>query len=76
METNDLIRLATLRSLTQSGAARSIRLTAGLSLAELASAIDVGSSTIRRWERNQRRPHGELALRYLDLLDQLMKVRL
>jgi len=60
-----------------SGRARLIRLNAALSLAEIAAAIGgdppVSPSTIFRWERGDRSPHGEAATRYCELLDDLLK---
>jgi DNA-binding transcriptional regulator YiaG len=67
--------LAKVRALVESGAARSIRLGAGLSLAETAAACGVSVSTMFRWEARERRPHGEPALRYLELLERLMGAR-
>lgn len=48
-----------------------IRAQAGLSLADIATPVGVSPTTILRWERGERSPHGEAALRYADLLDQL-----
>jgi transcriptional regulator with XRE-family HTH domain len=69
----DLVALSRVRRLTKSGAARTIRLSAGLSLAELGARAGVGPSTVFRWERGQRSPHGEAALRYGATLDALHK---
>jgi DNA-binding transcriptional regulator YiaG len=57
----------------ESGAARAIRESAGLSLSEAAAGSSVNRITIHRWETNQRRPHGEAALRYLKLLEELSR---
>ena len=70
--TTDVSRLAAVRALAASGAARSIRRGAGLSLSEVADQIEVSTSTVFRWERCQRKPRGEAALRYGSLLDELM----
>ena len=64
-------RLTKVRRLVESGGARMIREAAGLSLREMAAAIDAHVTTIWKWERGERRPHGALALRYLDLLETL-----
>lgn len=68
----DVSRLTAVRALAASGAARNIRLGAGLSLSELADQIEVSTSTVFRWERGQRKPRGEAALRYGSLLAELM----
>jgi transcriptional regulator with XRE-family HTH domain len=69
-----LVALVRLRRLTTSGAARSIRLGAGLSLAEVGAAVGdgVGAPTVWRWETGERAPHGDLALCYLAVLDALV----
>jgi transcriptional regulator with XRE-family HTH domain len=53
------------------GAAKSIRLAAGVSLPEVARDVGVAHSTVYRWENNQNVPKGEAALRYAALLDEL-----
>ena len=71
----DLKRLTRARNFAESGAARSIRLAAGLSLREVASAAGVSVSTLWRWENQERRPRGEAAVRYSEILDELMESR-
>ena len=66
-----MLALARVRTLGKSGAARAIRVRAGLSLAELGSRVGVGAATIHRWEVGQRSPHGELALAYAAALASL-----
>ena len=68
----DVAQLAEVRALAASGAARSIRLGARLSLSEVADQLGVSTSTVFRWERGQRNPRGEAALRYGALLAELM----
>jgi len=70
---DDLVRLSKIRSLAKSGAARSIRVGAGLSLGELAESLGVCVTTIYRWENSQRTPRGERAVAYADLLDKLVR---
>lgn len=77
--TDDVVALARVRRLARSGTAKSIRVSAGLSLAELGSAVvtdetpnGVGPVTVYRWEACKRSPHGELAIAYLAALDALM----
>jgi DNA-binding transcriptional regulator YiaG len=65
------MRLTRMRKLAESGTARVIRESAGLSLTEAAGSARVNRITIHRWETGQRRPHGDAALRYLALLEEL-----
>lgn len=74
MTETELLTLARVRRLAKSGAAQSIRVGAGLSLAELGSSVGVGPTTVYRWESGQRSPHGELALAYAAVLDALTAV--
>lgn len=71
----DTVDLARVRGLARSGAARSIRVAAGLSYGEMAQVLHVSRTTILRWERCERVPRGEKALAYLELLDRLMAQR-
>jgi DNA-binding transcriptional regulator YiaG len=71
--TPEAVRLTRIRRLVASGAARAIRESAGLSLDEASASANVNRITIHRWERGQRKPHGEAALRYLTLLEELSK---
>jgi len=70
MTPQELIRV---RRLATTGAARAMREDAGLSLSELAAAVQVHKVTIFRWEHGQRRPRGEAARRYLEVLDGLAR---
>lgn len=68
----DLVKVASARDACRNGAARALRLSAGLSLREIAEEVGAGDpSTVLRWEKGQRRPRGEMAERYGDLLDRL-----
>ena len=69
----DAVRLTKLRRLVETGAARAIREAAGLSLSEASAGARVNRVTRYRWEHQQRRPHGEPALRYLALLEELSR---
>jgi transcriptional regulator with XRE-family HTH domain len=71
MTVSPLVKLVTVRAAAQSGRTRQIRLAAGLSLRELADAVGVGASTLYRWETGDRRPRGDAALRYAELLNEL-----
>jgi DNA-binding transcriptional regulator YiaG len=71
-QATDLPRLAWVRGLTASGAARNIRLASRTSIPELARSARCSVSTIWRWENQQRVPHGDPALRYADTLEALL----
>jgi transcriptional regulator with XRE-family HTH domain len=75
METDDLVLLMRVRSLARSGAARSVRLAAGLSLAEVAQAVGTGAPTVYRWEQGIHAPSGDLGLKYASVLAQLLGSR-
>ena len=70
MKTTELARV---RELAASDTARAIRRLNRLSLNEVAVEVGVAISTVWRWENGQRRPHGEAAIRYGRLLDELMR---
>lgn len=68
----DLLKVAAARDAGRNGVGRALRLSAGLSLREVADDVGAGDpSTVYRWEMGQRRPRGEMAERYGDLLDRL-----
>ncbi len=67
-----LTELSGIRALVGSGAARSIRIAAGLSLGEVAKAVGVSPTTVLRWENRQRIPQGEPGVAYGRLLVALM----
>jgi transcriptional regulator with XRE-family HTH domain len=68
---DDLVDLQKVRALGQSGALRLIR--GSLSLRDIADVVEVEPSTILRWERGDRVPHGDAAVRYGRLLQRLMQ---
>jgi DNA-binding transcriptional regulator YiaG len=69
----DAVRLSEARRLAETGEARQIRLKSRLSTVHVARVCGVTHPTILRWERGQRRPSGDAALRYFDLLTALTK---
>jgi DNA-binding transcriptional regulator YiaG len=73
VKVSELQELSRLRALLRSGAARSIRTAAGLSLGEVAEPLGVSKTSILRWERGQHAPRGDLALAYWQLLQSLMR---
>lgn len=68
------LRLARIRAALISGEAQQLRLSAHLSIGEVASACDVDQSTVWRWEQLKRLPRPAEAIRYGDFLDSLKKV--
>lgn len=66
-----LVRIAWARKLARSGRARAIRQEAGITLGEVADRVGVTVSTICKWEAGQRKPTGEPAALYGELLDRL-----
>ena len=70
-----VLDLARLRAAMASGRAKSIRVAADLTQAEVAAAIGASRCTIASWEQGYRRPWGALALRYIALLDALERQR-
>jgi transcriptional regulator with XRE-family HTH domain len=64
----DLVKIANARDHAVSGAGRLIRLSAGISLREMARAIGVDPSTLLKWERGEHRPTGAAAERWVDEL--------
>lgn len=72
MPTPTALQLARLRNLCVTGRARSTRICAGLSLADVAKEVDTSHVSISRWERGLLRPRGSAAAyEYLRLLDAL-----
>lgn len=68
---NKLEKLARARQLASSGEARRRRQEAGFSLREIAEETGVGTDTIWRWETGRRRPGGQAALAYLEVIEKL-----
>jgi len=65
---NVLLRFAEVRKLAESGDARRIRVRSHLSIPQVAAAVRVAPVTVSRWERGCRKPTGDAALRWLQLL--------
>lgn len=61
-------------SLPDPEVARALRRAAGLTVRELADALDVTAPTISRWERGLRHPRGQLRERYAGALEELRRV--
>lgn len=71
MSGREVLELAEARRLLRSGEARDIRVAAGLSQSEIARSIGVTAGAISRWEGRERRPVGEPAVAYAELLRSL-----
>lgn len=67
----NLLMLARARVLARSGEGLRIRRRAGLSIRDLASELSVWPSTVNRWERAERVPRGEAAVRWAGLMHAL-----
>jgi DNA-binding transcriptional regulator YiaG len=67
----DLTPVVRARRALKSGRAIEIRLAAGLSQSEIATALGVSQAAVCRWEAGERRPRGDAARRYGQLLDVL-----
>ena len=74
MNGRDVLDLSHVRRLARDGEARRIRVDAGLSLREVASAVGVSVAGLSRWELAQRSPHGRAAIRWGRLLAELQAV--
>lgn len=70
--TGELVELVKLkRSLPPPSMRRALRITAGLSAAELAAALRVTRQTVSKWERGLRTPRGLHLRNYVAALDEL-----
>jgi transcriptional regulator with XRE-family HTH domain len=72
MNRRQLVELSRVRQRVTSGAARTIRVDAGLSMAEVARSLRVSRASVLRWERGERVPRGPVALAYGRLLEGLV----
>jgi transcriptional regulator with XRE-family HTH domain len=69
----NLLKLAQARRLAKNGTGRMIRVSHGLSLKDIGNAIYASPTTVLRWERFQRVPHGEAAERWAELIEKLSR---
>jgi transcriptional regulator with XRE-family HTH domain len=69
------LKLMQARRLAASGEGKAVREAAGLSLRELAGAIDppLSVSALFRWENGERTPRGERAVAWAEFLQQLAR---
>jgi transcriptional regulator with XRE-family HTH domain len=75
MDTKRILRLAAARRHAATGTGRTIRQRANVSMREVAEAIGSSEPTLSRWETGQRQPHGEVAVRWAELLAELAALR-
>ena len=68
MTTRQVLQLTEARRLLRSGEAREIRHAAGLSLHEVARVCGVTPGAVSRWEQGERRPTGDAAVQFANLL--------
>lgn len=54
---------------------RALRVTAGLSAAELAASLGVTRQAVSKWERGERHPRGQHLVAYVNALDVLAGVK-
>jgi len=66
--------IARARLFIADGTARRIRLSARLSVGDIARAGGWSESTVHRWESGERAPRSEAALRYLEILRSLTEL--
>lgn len=74
MRNTDVMLLAWARGAAKDGSAQAIRRRADVTTTEVALAIGVTPEAVRYWERGERTPQGEAALRYARLLEQLKQL--
>lgn len=73
-ETSQAVQIALVRELVRSGRAKTIRLRAQVSRAEIARSVHVDPGTVGRWEDGLRSPRGAAAIRYGVVLRQLTEL--
>lgn len=66
--TSDVVLLMEARAAAASGAARWLRRAAGLSQREMAEAIGRTPGAVSLWEHGERKPCGDAAIRYAQIL--------
>lgn len=71
MDIQELQKVSRVRALAKVGEATRIRERAGVSRAEMATAIGVNRSQLSVWEAGRQMPRPEAALRWLEALEAL-----
>lgn len=67
-------RIAQVRTLTADGSAKLLRKSAHLSLGDVGRALGVSAPTVWRWEEGMNFPRPDVAVRYGELLTQLLQI--
>lgn len=73
MKQADVVLLARARTLARTGEGARIRALAALSVQEIADSAGCAPSTLWRWERGERAPHGGAAVAWARLLVELQR---
>lgn len=71
MNLHDLERIQWARRKLATGEALTLRKTCGLSCTQVGAAAGVAAPTVASWERGQRTPRADAALRYARVLERL-----
>jgi transcriptional regulator with XRE-family HTH domain len=71
MTLTELLLVAQAKEWAESGQARQLRVSAGLTQEQVGEHCGVGASAVSHWESAERHPRGRPALRWARLLDQL-----
>ena len=75
MDFEEIMLLAQARKRVRDGtSARDIRRAAGVTLADMAKALGVDESAVSRWENGNRKPRGDVAIRWAELLAELTRM--
>lgn len=69
----EALRISRARWMLASGEGKRIRKEGGLSLSDVARALQTGIATVMRWEDGERSPRAALALRYLEFVEALQE---
>ena len=64
----DLLLVTRMRDMVRGGLVEDVRVSAGLSQAEVAHAVGVTAAAVGHWEKGRSMPRGQAALRYARLL--------
>ncbi|MCZ7529737.1 MAG: helix-turn-helix transcriptional regulator [Acidimicrobiia bacterium] len=67
----ELAQLSRIRRAAENGSARALRMSAGISLRELARKIEITPGALSMLERGLRRPGPDVAQRWADELEEL-----
>lgn len=73
MTTQELLQLMAARRHAEDGTGRMIRQNAGLSMREVAEALNTTESRLARWETGQVRPRGAVGVKWVALLEELAR---